>query len=138
MRVRSHAQMTTDLPNDLIQDGPDDLLHLDDRVAVDAIAELLRGLGAETSEPTDNGYGWELELRYRSRKPYCIVQGASSCLHVAVYDRWAGVLGDHPHYIELLVLLNVELQRHPRFHDIRWYARGDINDRRPTTASPVD
>jgi hypothetical protein len=138
VKVRNKAHIGTDFPDDLVeQDGK--IVQWGGKGVASAIAEILRQLGAEVSEPINaDEHGWELDICYKGRDPWCQVQDGDGCIFFVMEDCWGPLIGDYPQYVELIVLLNAELHRDPRFHDIRWYRRRDLNMRGQTSASPAD
>ncbi len=135
MRTRDKALIGSDFPDDMIEvDG--EIVQWGGRGVAVAIADILRRLGAEASEPIDEGdHGWGLDIDYKDRNPWCLIQDGGGHFYFWIDDRWGR---DRPEYVELLVGLNEGLHRDSRFHDIRWYRRHDINFGGPDSSSPVE
>jgi hypothetical protein len=136
MKVRTTAKMGADFPDDQIEEDGEIVRPAGKGIA-SAIGEILARAGATVSEPFISEHGWELDIKYKDRNPWCEIQDGGGYIYLHIDDRWAWF--DHrPEYIELVVALNAGLHRDPRFRNIRWYDRGDINQEYPTSDGPVD
>jgi hypothetical protein len=137
VKVRNKAKICTNFPDDTIWSN-DEIVSLGGKNITVAIGEILTRLGAEISEPILEDNGWALNISYKGREPWCLVHDGGDLIYFYMEDRWGPLFNDKPQYIELIVLLNAELHRDPRFRNIQWYRRRDLNKRGPTSASPVD
>jgi hypothetical protein len=135
VRISNKALISTDFPDDTVWVNDEIVLWGCKNVTV-AIGEILTRLGAEVSKPILEDNGWALNISYKDREPWCLVHDGVEHIYFYIEDRW-GARGDPAAYVELIVQLNAELHRDPRFHDIRWYDSGDQDFDGPTSPSPV-
>ena len=134
IRTRNKALIGADFPDDMVEvDG--EIVEWGGKGIAVAITDILRRLGAEVSEPIDEDeHGWGLDIDYKGRMPWCLIQDGGGHFYFHIDDRWGR---DRPEYVELLLGLNEGLHGDPRFHDVRWYGRGDLNWNGPTSDSPI-
>ena len=138
VRVRQTAEFKTDFPDDQIEkDG--EIVRFGGANIAAAIGDMLGSLGAEVGDPIyAEENGWELDIKYKGRNPWCRITDTGDTVFLALEDRWPPMFKDHPAYVEMVGNLNLELQKDGRFHDVQWYARKDRKMKRPATASPFD
>ena len=136
MKISNKAQIGADFPDDTVWVDDEIVLWGGKNVTV-AIGEILTRLGAEVSEPILEDNGWALNISYKGRNPWCLIHdGGEGFIYFYMDDRW-GARGDMAAYVELIVQLNAELHRDPRFDDIRWYDSSDQDFDGPASSSPV-
>ena len=136
VRPRNKALIGVDFPDDTVWVN-DEIVSWGCKNVTVAVGEILTRLGAEVSEPILEDNGWALNISYKGREPWCLVHDGVGSIYFYMDDRrlWPGASAA---YVELIVRLDAELHQDPRFHDIRWYDRSDLNMCGPTYVSPVD
>jgi hypothetical protein len=122
IEVRATAEFKADFPDDGIEDKSGYLLFPGKGVTA-AIAEMLRKIGCEVSDPGHAGeHGWELDISFRNESLRCQVTSMDVENYGLLFtdgpfmDDWSS----KPAYLEAIAKLNLEMQQDPRFHDIRW------------------
>ena len=136
MKPRNKALIGVDFADDTVWVN-DEVVSWGCKNVTVAIGEILTRLGAEVSQPILEDNGWALNIAYKGREPWCLVHDGVGSIYFYMDDR-TGWAGDPAAYTELIVEFNAALHLDPRFRDIRWYGRGDLNMSGPTFASPVD
>jgi hypothetical protein len=125
--VRPWAKLYNDFPDDGIFD-----VRPGARNVTAAIAEVLRALGAEASDPIDaRDHGWELDVTFGDRDFWFQVTDFGEYAVLLCEERRKDLLlrnrpnGAHE---ELLLRLNAGLQRDPRFRDSQWFTTEYFED----------
>jgi hypothetical protein len=132
--VRNKAKIGTNFPADAVQENGK-IIQWGGRAVAMAIAEILRRLGAEVSEPISAvEQGWRLDIRYGGVSVRWQVEDGGGFVYLDMDDR---LVAERSEYVELVVQSNAELRSDPRFHNIRWYRRDEINMRGLSSNSPV-
>src|ERR1700744_537346 len=128
MIIRPCAEFTSDLPEDIIE-GDDEFIETGGRSVTVAIAELLTGIGCVVEPPEYGGdHGWYLAFVWRKRRFWFeitliegyILQTEDSSFFSKHWKKNKEI------YAEMLTQLAGALDKSPRFHDIRWYAKDEL------------
>lgn len=140
MKIRPWATFTSNLPDDHVEDGPR-IIQFGGRSVVNAIADILRGLGCTVGEPIyaeENGWEVHVLAGERRRRLWCQVTFRNDYLVFFGQNSWiADFLGSHhPAYLDALNRLAGALADDARFQHVRWY--DDIHTRGPGAPCPVE
>jgi hypothetical protein len=134
--VRAQAEFQADFPDDGIEDESGWVVFAGRGVAA-AIAEMLRGIGCEASDPIDaDEHGWELEVDFKKESMWCQVTVGDGYILTFTDDVFMGNYSKRPGYLEAITKLNLEMQRDARFHDVCWYMWRGPRD--PGANAPLD
>ena len=134
-RVRNKAKVGTDFPDDGTIEADGKIVRWGGKAVAAELAEILGRLGAEVSGPSSaEERGWVLDIRYKGYLARCQIEDGGGFIYLDIDDN---LVADQPEYVDLVVQLNAELHRDTRFHNIRWYRRGEINMRGLSSDSPV-
>jgi hypothetical protein len=137
MKLRTLVEFTTTIPDDAVEnEAGDDFLVWPGRNVVEAIAEILVGLGCTTEPPEDLQFaGWSLSFRTQEGHP---ISGRYSDTGEERYldlkdHRQVGFLArtSGPVFVDFLQRFGQAFAEDPRFGDLVWYvvkARGRPGD----------
>jgi hypothetical protein len=139
MRVQEVAEFLTELPDGSVKgEGDVDFLVWPARPALQAIGEILAGLGCEV-EPIESAdfKGWELNFSYRGRRLWTrVTQIEKYVVFFADRNFWPKLIGrKHPLYLELLERFAEAFARDPRFSEVQWSVLAEFA---PTFSEEVD
>ena len=140
MRIRPWATLTTDLPDDHIEDDHD-IIQYGGKSVVKAIGEILVRLGCEVEEPVyADEHGWEIYITVKKRRLWCQVTLIDKFLILLKQNSWVANAFHprHPVYIEILSRLALELDADPRFHEVSWFTGAEVDTAFPGTEHPVE
>jgi hypothetical protein len=142
-KIRPFAGFQSSLPTDTIETD-EEIIQVGGKTVAEEIGKILIRLGADVNEPVLEGEcGWRFGVRYGGRKLSCQVVHIEM-FHLTFYDGPATgspIVWPAKAYAEILTNLAEELDRDPRFWDIRWYDDGDDAirlDDEPGAARPID
>ena len=137
VKVRSHAEFDADFPYDGIEDD-NDFVEFPGRGVTIVIAQMLRRVGCEVSEPIHaHEHGWELDVSYRGLNLWCQITMLDPCILIFQQNSLLRKNNGNPVYEEAISRLNVEMQGDPRFRNIRW-SRPRDNSSSSSASVPVD
>jgi hypothetical protein len=144
MTVRTLVTFYTDIPDDAIEtaDGMD-FIQWPGRVMVQAMADLLRGLGWQPDEPLDlEERGWDLDASRGSEMISLRIEWPEEVV-VQITDRTPDYTWyfkrkpPGPVFLGILVGLDAALKADGRFRDIQWFTpKGYLKE--PGMPFPVD
>ena len=140
IKIRPYAGFRSSLPTDTIETY-DEIEQVGGKTVAEEIIKILVRLGAEASGPFLEGEnGWQFDVEFGGRKMFGQVVHVEM-FHLTLQD--APVPGRLPTraLVELITGLADDMERDPRFSDIRWYDDGDAALRledEPGSARPVD
>jgi hypothetical protein len=119
--VRARAEFRADFPEDGIE-GEGGWIKFPGRGVATAIAEMLERIGCVVSSPIHaHEHGWELIIEFKQESMWCQVSAGEECIMLFTDGDFMGNSGGQPAYLEAIAKLNLEMQRDPRFHNIRWF-----------------
>ena len=123
VKLRRKAWCQTDFPNDAIEDE-EDIIQFSGRGIAAALAELLRGMGYESSEPINGGdHGWELDVTRDGQALWCqITDMGEYCILIFDNPTWEFSKHSKPKFIQFIRDMGEALDKDDRFHGVRWYA----------------
>ncbi len=126
IKVRPWAGFRTSLPSDAVETYSD-IIQVGGKTVAREIGKILDRLGARTDEPVLEGdNGWQFNVDHARRTMMCQVAQMET-VQFLFYDKpMIGWFHKRPNqaYVDLLTRLAEELDRDPRFWDIRWYDDG--------------
>jgi hypothetical protein len=136
-----YAEFLADFPDDH-EENERDILLFGGRLAAEAIAEMLRGLGYVVEAPEYMGdHGWDINVYVDGKRiwlelvrltnEYILQIEALPGLFERLFRR-----PDLSYYAEFLTKLNEGLARDPRFEPLQWYALVDHNPKGEPMAEP--
>ncbi len=136
--VRSLATFQADFPDDGVDDGSGIMLYSGKNVA-EVVRDILVANDCTTPELSNDGvHGWELTFAYRG---YPLWMQVVRLDHFILECKEGPRMGDGstsaPH-LKVLLMLNEELRRDGRFHDLLWYRQRDYLADRPGSELPVE
>jgi hypothetical protein len=139
LAIRPYAGFRSSLPTDTIETH-DEIVQVGGKTVAEEIIKILVRLGAGATEPFLEGEsGWQFDVEFAGREMFGQVVHVEM-FHLTLQD--APVPGKLPTraLVELITGLADEMERDPRFSDIRWYDDGDAAlrlDDEPGAARPV-
>jgi hypothetical protein len=127
MRVKPWVAFTTDLPDDQIEDGHNNIVLFGGRNVAAAIGEVFTRLGCKVADPENAGEnGWEFALTYQeSHRFWCQVNSTSYPVFRLLFEDMSRRPRAAPNaaaYAELAVKLTAALRNDPQFHDVTWWS----------------
>jgi hypothetical protein len=142
MKVRCHAEFSSTLPDDHIENEEGtEIIQFGGKSVAAAIGEILRGLGCEVEPPAYAGdHGWDFNLKAQGRRFWCQVTLIEGYVFVFENPSWMDKLFKRRPkiYLDLLRGLGCELAADPRFSDIRWLLRDEVMSGAPGASQPLD
>ena len=145
MIVRTLVTFQTNLPDDAIEteDGMD-FVQWPGRNVVEAIADILRGLGWTPGDPFDlRERGWDLDATFGDKGIRLRIEAPEEMI-VGITDRspeWTWYFRRKPpgpEFIAMLAGLDMALKADGRFRDVRWFTpKGYLSDV-PGALSPME
>jgi hypothetical protein len=137
--IRPYAGFQSSLPTDTIETHGE-ILQVGGKTVAEEIGKILIRLGADANEPVLEGEnGWQFDVEFAGREMFGQVVHVEM-FHLTLED--APVPGKVPTraLVDLITRLADEMDRDPRFWDIRWYDNGGDAlrlDDEPGSARPV-
>jgi hypothetical protein len=138
IEVRACAEFRADFPDDGLENEFGFLLFPGKGVPA-AIAEMLRGIGCEVSDPIHaDEHGWELRIEFKKARMWCQVTSldAQDCILLFADGAFMGNSSNSAAYLEAIAKLNLQMRRDPRFHDIGWQRWREPQG--PAASNPLD
>jgi hypothetical protein len=135
--VRAQAEFRADFPDDGIE-GKSGWIEFPGRGVATSIAEMLEGIGCAVAGPKHaHEHGWELMIQFKQESLWCQVSSlGEDYVLLFLEGHFMGNSSRSPSYLEAITRLNLEMQRDPRFHDVRWrHSRGPEG---PSSSTPLD
>jgi hypothetical protein len=119
--VRSYAEFRADFPDDHIwNDDESDAVQTGGRAVAEAIAEMLAGFGCVIEELEDNvGHCWECSFSYQRLALVFRVVDVDGC--ILTFEEPHRATRNLAGYYDVLLMLNEQLRRDGRFHNLAWY-----------------
>ena len=124
---KSYAEFIADFPDDHEEDERDIVL-FGGKLAAEAIAEMLRGLGYKVEPPEYmDEHGWDINVYIDGKRIWLELARLTNeyILQVeAMVGFFEGLFRrpDLTYYAEFLAKLNEGLARDPRFETVQWFA----------------
>jgi hypothetical protein len=141
--VRPWAEFRSSLPEDVIEEGGH-IIQFGGKSVAEAIAGIFKGFGCEVSAPDYLGeLGWEFSITAKRRQLSCRLTLIDDYLlvmeddHSTVFEQIFRRGSPHPVYFVALKRLAQEMAGDPRFQDVRWYAKDEVQSGLPGTPTPV-
>lgn len=127
MRVKPWVAFTTDLPDDQVEDGHNNIVLFGGRNVAVAIGEIFARLGCKVGEPEPAGEnGWEFALTYKeSHRFWCQVNSTSYPVFRLLFEDMSfrpRAARNAAAYAELALKLAAALRNDPQFHDVTWWS----------------
>jgi hypothetical protein len=127
MRVKPWVTFKTDLPDDQVEDGHNNIVLFGGRNVAAAIGEVFTRLGCNVADPENAGEnGWEFALTYQqSHRFWCQVNSTSYPVFRLLFEDMSFRPGAAPNaaaYAEIAVKLAAALRSDPQFHDVTWWS----------------
>lgn len=124
------AIFLTDIPDDYVEDEDGDIVVFGGQGVARALCELFQRLGFETEEPThEHEHGWDVFVRKDKRTLFVEVTDAVDAYFLQTEDCTFILRSlfrpNRKWHAEALNSLNAEMQKDPRFGEIRWYVNLD-------------
>lgn len=147
MKVRPWAAFDADFSKEELE-IKGDLTVVGAKEVAEAIAATLRQLGCETEEVDFLGpSGWGFNAEIGRVSIWCqvtIIEKFLALIDDRTYsidkflDKIFRKYNQHDHvYQDLLSRVNAELSRHPKFHEVRWFAAEEVETDFEGAASPI-
>jgi hypothetical protein len=139
-KVRPWAQFRSDIPDEQIE-YHGQIFQFNGRNTARAIGEFFNSLGCFVSWPIPSkGDNWWIYASIKGQKIGFLVIKKDKytqvfCKNPSMLRKYLS--DDYKNYILLVSHLNSEMQRDPRFDDIRWYSRGRFQSDEPGAQAPV-
>ena len=137
--IRPYAGFQSSLPTDRVETY-DKILQVGGKTVAEEIGRILVRLGARADEPVLEGEtGWQFNVEFAGRVMFCQVVHVEM-FHLTLHDApFPGKLPTRA-LVELIGGLADEMERDPRFWDIRWYDNGALAlrlDDEPGSTRPI-
>lgn len=138
MKLRPAAEIDADFPDDAVVEGGDFVI-FGGRGIAEALAEKFSALGYSIEPVEPEGHrGWTFVVAIEKKR--VIFQATDFGRGEYLLTSYSGdfFTKADPERAKLLVQLNVELARDPRFKKVRWVVEDDINGGTPGHSDPLD
>ncbi len=135
--VRPYAEFRADFPEDHVWNADQsDVVQTGGKAVAEAIAEILASVGCVIEDLEDNvGHCWECSFSYQRLALMFRVVDAEGC--ILTLEEPHRATRDLARYYQVLLMLNEQLRRDGRFHDLAWYSYDDRRIGKEAFEAPV-